>query len=75
MYTVPLDGPEIDLCRRCQLVWFDAGELDSLPEKTSVQIQRDCWQEELCDIRRRRRDSDFYWRIIERNLRRAGSAF
>ena len=39
METV-LAGPsadvEIDLCRTCQMLWFDAGELDQMPRRATV---------------------------------------
>ena len=38
MYCVPTEGPEIDLCRCCQMIWFDAGELEELPHRTSEEL-------------------------------------
>src|SRR6266403_4508662 len=38
MNCVPTEGPEVDLCRACQLVWFDAGELDELPHRSAESI-------------------------------------
>jgi Zn-finger nucleic acid-binding protein len=38
MNCVPTDGPEIDLCRGGQLVWFDAGELDAMPHRSPESI-------------------------------------
>ncbi len=31
---MPLDGREIslDLCKKCEFVWFDGGELEALPK-------------------------------------------
>ncbi len=44
---MPLEGHAItlDLCRKCQFVWFDRGELDALP-KAMVQVNDE-------DMRRR----------------------
>jgi Zn-finger nucleic acid-binding protein len=68
MHLVPTEGPEIDLCRNCQMVWFDAGELDELPKRTPAMIAGDRWAEELRQMRRRREDSEFYTRIMQRHL-------
>src|SRR5690606_5370941 len=35
MHRVPIiRGPEIDLCKQCQLVWFDASELEEMPRRS-----------------------------------------
>jgi Zn-finger nucleic acid-binding protein len=33
MYRVPTAGPEVDLCRSCQLIWFDSGEPGFIVDK------------------------------------------
>jgi Zn-finger nucleic acid-binding protein len=44
-FQTPLDGHPVhlDLCRQCQFVWFDAGELEALPkaviEKADVRLR------------------------------------
>lgn len=38
MYRVPTEGPEIDVCRGCQMMWFDAGELEEMPRRSSSEI-------------------------------------
>jgi len=38
MNVVPTDGPVIDLCRGCQLLWFDAGELEAMPHRSAEEI-------------------------------------
>ena len=39
-FEISLDGHEIslDLCKKCQVIWFDAGELEALP-KTPPQVE------------------------------------
>ena len=32
-------GPEIDLCSRCDLVWFDAGELERMPQRSERELE------------------------------------
>lgn len=64
MWCVPTEGPEIDLCRNCQLIWFDANELDELPHRSAEELERERaegrWQQELRDMQRRReRDEEF----------------
>ena len=61
-------GPEIDLCRHCQMMWFDAGELDEMPKRATEDVAADKWQDELRQMRRRREDSDFYTRMILRHF-------
>ena len=63
---VPTAGPEIDVCRRCQLMWFDAGELDALPVRDADGLAAEQWQDELRRMQRRREDSEFYARILSR---------
>ena len=67
MFAVPTEGPEIDLCRKCQIAWFDAGELKSMPRKTAEEIGRERWAEELRGFQRRRAESAFYDRLIRRH--------
>jgi Zn-finger nucleic acid-binding protein len=38
MSRVPTEGPEVDLCRVCQLMWFDAGELEAMPHRSAESI-------------------------------------
>jgi Zn-finger nucleic acid-binding protein len=38
MNVVPTDGVVIDMCRPCQLVWFDPGELDALPQRSAEEL-------------------------------------
>lgn len=64
MHRVPTEGPEIDLCRQCQVVWLDAGELEQIPKRTAASLKAEKWEEELRAMQRRRRDSEFYGRII-----------
>lgn len=61
-------GPEIDVCRHCQMMWFDAGELDEMPKRATEDVAADKWQDELRQMRRRREDSDFYTRMILRHF-------
>jgi len=63
---VPTAGPEFDVCRRCQLMWFDAGELDALPVRDADGLAAEQWQDELRRMQRRREDSEFYARILSR---------
>jgi Zn-finger nucleic acid-binding protein len=52
-FAMPLDGHTInlDLCKKCQFVWFDGGELEALP-KAIVQDNEE-------DMRRRKADAAF----------------
>ncbi len=64
MFCVPTEGPEIDVCRGCQLMWFDAGELDEMPHWSAAEIESaqtaDAWAQERREWRRRRdRDEEF----------------
>lgn len=72
MCAIPTDGPEIDLCRLCQMIWFDADELGQLPKRSSGAIKRDQWQEELRQMQKRREDREYYARIA---MRRVGVGF
>ena len=47
MYTVPTSGPEIDICRSCQMIWFDAGEFDTLPPRSEPELLLEQWEEKL----------------------------
>ena len=38
MNVVPTDGVIIDMCRPCQLMWFDPGELDALPHRSAEEV-------------------------------------
>jgi Zn-finger nucleic acid-binding protein len=38
MNVVPTDGVIIDMCRPCQLMWFDPGELDALPHRSADEM-------------------------------------
>jgi Zn-finger nucleic acid-binding protein len=64
MNCVPTEGPEIDLCRHCQLVWFDAGELEEMPKRTEAEIaaeqKAERWAQELRDWQRRREDDEAF---------------
>lgn len=68
MDRVPTDGPEIDVCRRCQLMWFDAGELDELPRRSPDSLAAEAWQDELRQMQRRRADSEFFAGLIRRRV-------
>lgn len=65
MNIVPTEGPEIDLCTGCQLMWFDADELDALPERPMGEFQQDQWKEAL-RFKQRRREADERYRRIRR---------
>lgn len=68
MHRVPIDGgPEIDLCRQCQLVWFDANELSEMPPRSRQDLSAERWGDELREIQRRREDSAFFTRIMLRH--------
>jgi Zn-finger nucleic acid-binding protein len=54
MYLVPTVGPEIDLCRSCQMIWFDAGELNKMPERSESELLDERWKNELRDWQARR---------------------
>jgi len=69
MNVVPTQGPEIDLCRVCQMIWLDADELDELPERTERDRKDERWKEELRRIQRRREDRNFYGGITRRHSR------
>ncbi len=38
MNGVPTEGPLIDICRGCQLVWFDARELEAMPRRSVEEL-------------------------------------
>lgn len=66
MYRVPTEGPEIDLCRSCQMIWFDAGELEEMPHRSADEIsaerKAESWARERREWRRKRdRDEAFLW--------------
>ncbi len=61
MNCVPTEGPQVDLCRGCQLVWFDAGELDEMPHRSPESIVAEEKANRRTQERRewqRRRDAD-----------------
>lgn len=66
MDRVPTDGPEIDICRRCQMMWFDAGDLEELPRRSDDALAAARWQEELRQMQRRRENRECYARLIRR---------
>jgi Zn-finger nucleic acid-binding protein len=47
-FAMPLDGHTInlDLCKKCQFVWFDGGELEALPEAAIQEdtVSKEAWQ-------------------------------
>jgi Zn-finger nucleic acid-binding protein len=49
-FTAPLDTAEItlDLCKKCQIIWFDGGELEAMP-KAPPQVA-DIPPEVKCDV-------------------------
>jgi Zn-finger nucleic acid-binding protein len=63
MNVVPTEGPEIDLCRGCQLLWFDAGELEEMPHRSAESIASEAHTERLAEEQRQWRD------LSERNVR------
>jgi Zn-finger nucleic acid-binding protein len=68
MHRVPIsDGPEIDLCRQCQMMWFDADELAQMPSRSEADIASESWGAELRDVQRRRESSEFFARIDRRH--------
>lgn len=76
MHTVPtMDGPEIDLCRKCQTIWFDAGELSALPRPSAREIAKRRWDEEQREDRAARADREFYDRLIRRRSNWPGISF
>jgi Zn-finger nucleic acid-binding protein len=60
MNSVPTEGPLIDVCRGCQLVWFDARELEAMPHRSAEELaaeQRAArWQDEQREWQRRAED-------------------
>jgi len=59
MTSAPTEGPVIDICRGCQLVWFDASELEAMPRRSADEIAQDRRTKEGVRERRqwqRRRD-------------------
>lgn len=68
MNRVPTAGPEIDLCRLCQTIWFDADELGELPKRPVSEIKNEKWTEELRQMQRRREDREFYQRMANRRI-------
>jgi len=67
MNRVPMKGgPEIDLCRHCQMMWFDAGELAAIPKRAAGELAADKWEDELRQMQRRRTQSEFYRRLLRR---------
>jgi Zn-finger nucleic acid-binding protein len=68
MRAVPTEGPEVDLCRGCQLMWFDAGELEEMPHRTAesmaAEAKAERWEAEKKEWQRRRdRDLLFLRRL------------
>ncbi len=64
MYCVPTPGPEVDICRGCQLMWFDAGELADMPHRSAAELEEarraEAWAQEQREWRQRReRDEEF----------------
>jgi Zn-finger nucleic acid-binding protein len=47
MNVVPTEGPEVDLCRGCQLMWLDAGELEELPHRSGESLAAEAKAERL----------------------------
>ena len=63
MNVVPTEGPEIDLCRCCQLLWFDAGELEEMPHRSAESIASEAKAERLAAEQRQ------WAELREHNLR------
>lgn len=39
MYSVPTEGPEVDGCRGCQPMRFDAAELSELSHRSEAELE------------------------------------
>jgi len=68
MNLVPTEGPEVDLCRVCQMIWFDAGELAVVPKRSRKDIDADKWNDELREMRKRREHREFFDRMMLRRI-------
>jgi Zn-finger nucleic acid-binding protein len=71
MSRVPTEGPEIDLCRRCQLMWFDAGELEAMPHRSTEAIaaeqKAERWTQEQRQWQRRRESDEAFLTWLRRH--------
>ncbi len=72
--TVNVDDLEIELCRSCQLIWFDAGELDQVPPQSERERADRMWANEIAEQRRRRRRQET-WDTIQRRYHLLVSPF
>src|SRR6185369_13396731 len=72
MHVVPTAGPEVDLCRGCPFVWFDAHELDDLPMRTQDEIRLERYRAEQISARARREERE---RFAQRMRDRAPTAY
>ncbi len=52
MRVLPINGPDIDLCTGCQILWFDRGELDALPKLSEAEMHEEQEEEEQRQVRR-----------------------
>lgn len=67
MHVVPTEGPEVDLCRPCQMMWFDADEMQQLPGRDELELKQERWKAELRRLQRRREEREQYRRrMMER---------
>jgi Zn-finger nucleic acid-binding protein len=64
MSCIPTEGPVVDLCRCCQLMWFDAGELEAMPHRSGESIAAEQkaarWAQEQREWRRRRESDEAF---------------
>jgi len=69
MHLVPTDGPEIDLCRGCQFIWFDNHELDDFPKRPQDEIRLERYRSERISTQARRLAREqFEQRMRDRRL-------
>jgi len=64
---VYVEGLEIELCRSCQLIWFDAGELQEVPPQSERERADRRWAKEIAEQRRRRRRQSTWNAILRRH--------
>ena len=58
MRVLPINGPDIDLCTKCQMMWFDPGELETFPKRPDAEIKAEHSREELRHVQQLHEDHE-----------------
>ena len=64
MRVLPINGPDIDVCTSCQILWFDPGELAALPKLSDAEIEEEQTRDETRQVQRLQQEHEHLHRRI-----------